>query len=78
MKIHDVQVIDFQGNRMILTVDGKTYNVDLAAVSARLAGAEDSARRVFSVAPSGYGIHWPEVDEDLTIHGLTISTRAHQ
>ena len=24
----------------------------------------------FEIAPSGYGIHWPLIDEDLSIDGL--------
>jgi len=24
----------------------------------------------FEVSPSGYGIHWPELDEDLSIDGM--------
>jgi hypothetical protein len=28
--------------------------------------------------PSGYGVHWPEIDEDLTIDGLIASARLAQ
>ena len=28
-------------------------------------------RERIEVSPSGYGLHWPEVDEDLSIDGLT-------
>ena len=55
---------------MVLTVDGQVYRVDLLMISARLANAKDAARRAYSISPSGYGVHWPEIDEDLTIDGL--------
>jgi hypothetical protein len=58
---------------MLLTVDGQVYRVDLPSVSARLATAKDSARLSYSISPSGYGVHWPVIDEDLTIDGLIAS-----
>jgi len=70
MKLHEVQMIDFEGANMVLTVDGKVYRVDLPAISARLANAKDDARRSYSISPSGHGVHWPDIDEDLTIDGL--------
>jgi hypothetical protein len=70
MKFHNVQQLDFDGADLVLTVDDRTYRVDLASVSERLAHAGEAARRSYSVSPSGYGIHWPEVDEDLTVDSL--------
>jgi hypothetical protein len=35
-----------------------------------LKNASDSQRRHAILSPGGYGIHWPEIDEDLSIHGL--------
>ncbi|MHB0872371.1 MAG: DUF2442 domain-containing protein [Acidithiobacillus ferrooxidans] len=32
----------------------------------RLAHASAKARAVWEVAGGGYGIHWPEIDEDLS------------
>jgi hypothetical protein len=76
MRIHDVQMIDFEGTKMVLTVDGQTYRVDLPSVSARLANANGAARRSYSISPSGYGVHWPDIDEDLTIDGLIAAAQA--
>jgi hypothetical protein len=70
MRIHDVQMIDFEGAKMILKVDGQVYRVDLSSISIRLANAKDAARRSYSVSSSGNGVHWPDVDENLTIDGL--------
>jgi hypothetical protein len=76
VKFHDVQMIDFAGTEMVLKVDGQVYRVDLPSVSARLANAEEAGRRSFSISPSGYGAHWPHIDEDLTIDGLITSGHA--
>jgi hypothetical protein len=75
VKFHNVQQIDFEGTNMVLGVDGQVYRINLASVSERLARAGDAARRSYSVSPSGYGIHWPGIDEDLTIDGLIESTK---
>ncbi|GEM_PF-218584 len=78
VRMHNVQKIDFEGARMVLTVDGQVYGVDLASVSSRLASANDAARRTYSISPSGYGVHWPDIDEDLTIDGLIASAHPAQ
>jgi hypothetical protein len=70
MKVHDVQKVDFEGDTMMLVVDGATIRVSLNGVSERLGRATDPERRFYQVSPSGYGIHWPALDEDLSVDGL--------
>jgi len=36
----------------------------------RLAKASEVDRKIYRIAPSGYGIHWLTLDEDLSIQGL--------
>ena len=69
-KAHDVQILKFQGTLMSLKIDGKECEFDLAAHSKRLAKATQAEREHVEVSPSGYGLHWPDVDEDLSIDGL--------
>jgi hypothetical protein len=69
-KAHDVQKIVFVASTMILHVHGRKYEVDLARCSQRLAAATQQQREHIEVSPSGYGIHWPEIDEDLSIDNL--------
>lgn len=69
-KAHEVQSVTFSGATMILKVDGKQYEVDITKQSERLAKATQRQRENFEVSPAGYGIHWPDVDEDLSIDGL--------
>jgi hypothetical protein len=69
-KAHDVQSITFSGTTMFLRVDGKQYEIDVAKQSERLANATQRQRENFEVSPTGYGIHWPDVDEDLSMDGL--------
>lgn len=70
MKGHAVEDIRFSANELTLTIDGKRYRFNLAAISARLADATPEERADMIVSPSGYGIHWSRIDEDLSIDGL--------
>jgi hypothetical protein len=72
--VHVVQAVTFVGDRMIVEVDGKTFEVDLRKHSARLLRASDEDRRNYAVSPSGYGIHWPMIDEDLSVDRLIGAT----
>jgi hypothetical protein len=69
-KYHDVQSLNFAGEWMILVVDGQTYHIPIEQTSSRLVNASEAARQIYQVSPSGYGIHWPILDEDLSIDGL--------
>ena len=69
-QFHKVEAVEFDGGTLILRADGEVYRVETAAVSERLAQASPAALRAFRVSLSGYGIHWPEVDEDLSVDGL--------
>ncbi len=69
-KVHDVQHVSFSGTLMRLRVDGKDYQIDIAGQSERLRTATQQQRENFEISPSGYGIHWPDLDEDLSIDGL--------
>lgn len=67
---HTVQSLRFSGDSMELTVDGRTHTFAIAAISPRLAKASAKERADWRVTPSGYGLHWPLLDEDLAIDGL--------
>ncbi len=69
-KAHDIQFAKVDGETLTLTVDGTEHKVNLCRQSKRLAAASQAARSSFVISASGYGIHWPDVDEDLSIDGL--------
>jgi hypothetical protein len=50
-------------------MDGRTISVPLAWYP-RLLKATPAQRENWQIAGGGYGIHWPEVDEDLSTEGL--------
>ena len=49
--------------------DGRTISVPLTWYP-RLLHASPRQRRNWRIAGGGYGIHWPDVDEDLSTEGL--------
>lgn len=49
--------------------DGRTIIVPLVWYP-RLLGATAEQRAHWKVAGAGYGIHWPDLDEDLSTEGL--------
>jgi len=55
---------------MILNIDGNELTIPLDKLSGRLKSANDMERSTFKISPSGYGIHWPLIDEDLSIDGI--------
>lgn len=69
-KVHNVQSVDADEAYLYLAVDDKSYRIRWESFSPRLAKASLAQRKRFDIAPSGYGIHWPEIDEDLAITPL--------
>jgi hypothetical protein len=67
---HDVKNLRFNGECMILVIDGEERSFKVKDVSDTLDRASDKERATFEISPSGYGIHWPLIDEDIAIDGL--------
>lgn len=53
----------------VALMDGRTISVPLAWYP-RLLHASAAQRSNWQIAGGGYGIHWPDVDEDLSTEGL--------
>jgi hypothetical protein len=50
-------------------IDGRTISVPLAWYP-RLLHAKADQRGNWRIAGGGFGIHWPDLDEDLSMEGL--------
>ena len=74
-KLHEIEKVVFSNDKILLVVDGAEYSFDLFKISTRLARADRNERENFQVSPCGYGIHWPLIDEDLSIDGLVSNAR---
>ncbi len=69
-KHHVVEDIRCKKGMIHLVVDGKVIDRELRDVSSQLASASEEDLKRFVVSPGGYGIHWPTLDEDISIDGL--------
>ena len=66
-RIRDVHVTEEEITAYLL--DGRTISVPLAW-SWRLSEARPEQRLVFEIIGDGQGIHWPEIDEDISAEGM--------
>ena len=76
----DERVADVQLTEDVLSVrlmDGRTISVPLVWYP-RLLNATDAQRKNWCIAGGGYGIHWEEIDEDLSTEGLLRGAPAPQ
>ena len=74
----DIRVRDVSVSENELTValmDGRVIAVPLAWYP-RLVNGTPEQRAVWEVAGGGYGVHWPELDEDIGTEGLLAGARA--
>lgn len=62
--------VNFDGNMMWLALsDGRKLGVPLAYFP-RLLAAKPEQRRHYELSGGGTGIHWEELDEDISVYGL--------
>jgi hypothetical protein len=67
IRVRDVSVTEDELS--VGLMDGRTITVPLAWYP-RLADATPAQRAHWEISGAGYGIHWPDVDEDLSTEGL--------
>ncbi|HLH00479.1 MAG TPA: DUF2442 domain-containing protein [Bryobacteraceae bacterium] len=61
---------------LVVITDAGAVSIPWAKCSERLARASAIERCRAELSPSGYGIHWPLLDEDLAVGPLLSATRA--
>ena len=67
---HDVADVHFEGDVLHVTIDGRARMFNIHEISQVLLNAPEEDRQMFEISPSGYGIHWPLLDEDISVDGL--------
>ncbi len=74
------KVLDVFVTQDTLTVDledGRTVSVPLGWYP-RLAYGTPSERGNFEISGAGYGIHWPDLDEDIGVEELVLGKRSSE
>jgi hypothetical protein len=64
------KAIQATDRRLIVQTAEARYEIPWEACSAKLAKASQIERCRAVLSPSGYGIHWPLIDEDLAVGPL--------
>ena len=67
---NQINEITFDSSYLYLKIGEQKVKVRLSKASEKLKSAGVTEREYFVISPSGYGIHWPLLDEDLSIEGL--------
>ncbi len=60
---------------VVVLADGRGISVPLAWFP-RLLRATEVQRSNFEMLGDGYGIHWPDIDEDISVEGLLRGARS--
>ena len=68
--IHNIEKVCFESNCMTLQMDGEALILHLDNLSPKLLKANKIEREGYKISPSGYGIHWPLIDEDISVKQL--------
>ena len=72
-RVREVEITDEMLS--VTLADGRTISVPLEWYP-RLLRASPEERANWEIAGAGFGIHWPDVDEDLSVEGLLRGARA--
>jgi hypothetical protein len=73
--IHKIEKVSFEENFITLQIDGEALTLHLDKLSPKLFKANKMERELYKISPSGYGIHWPLIDEDISIEALLKNRR---
>lgn len=74
-KIKDIEVTDEMITAYL--TDGRVVSVPLVW-SWRLAEATPEQRENYEIIGSGQGVHWPEIDEDISVEGMLYGVPAYR
>ena len=69
-KAFNISDVRFENENLVIVVDNQLVTLELSDISEKLANATEQERKDFKISPSGYGIHWKLLDEDMSINGL--------
>jgi hypothetical protein len=65
-----IREIRFEGDMIIIQGEEKSIKTAIADISQKLMHASSNERNTYKISPSGFGVHWPLIDEDLSFPNL--------
>lgn len=70
IRTNNVRDIKFEKDQIVIFTDNKSIKISLQSISPKLLKASEVERNLFKISHSGYGIHWPLIDEDISIDAI--------
>lgn len=74
-RLTDIKITDDQITAFL--IDGRVVSVPLAW-SWRLSDATPEQRQHFEIIGGGIGVHWPDIDEDISVEGMLFGLPARR
>lgn len=74
-RLRDIQITEDE--IIAYLVGGRTISVPLEW-SWRLSEATLEQHQKFEIIGEGQGVHWPDIDEDISVEGMLYGTPAHR
>ncbi len=65
-----IESINFTKDTLLIKIDNKIHELDLNVISKPLLNATAEERLNYQISPANYGIHWPLLDEDISVYKL--------
>ena len=75
LRLSDMQVSNEQITAFL--TDGRTISVPIAW-SWRLSEASPEQREHYEIIGDGQGVHWPDIDEDISVEGMLYGVPARR
>ena len=70
-KLNNIESIQFTKETLLITIDNIIHQLDLKVISNKLLIASEEERNNYIISPANYGIHWPMIDEDISLSFLS-------
>lgn len=74
-EVRAVQVFFTEDQICVVLADGREVRTPIAFYTT-LQNATETQRNNFTLIGLGTGVHWPEIDEDLSIEGIVLGRKA--
>ncbi len=69
-QLNNIESIQFTTDTLLIEIDHIVHQLDLKVISNKLLNATEAERNNYTISPANYGIHWPMIDEDISLSFL--------
>ncbi len=73
--LNHIESINFTKNTLLIKIANKIHELDLNVISKPLLNATTEERLNYQISPANYGIHWPLLDEDVSVYKILTTSK---